>query len=171
MELVERSTVDVGVPGRDAATGLGRIDIVNLVDQTLTPPVPLADQLETNDDAGESAARVALRSRRTIDATIDGYDDPNDVYRVYLRRGVLFTAALNAELGGPSTLVLWRPGTEHVVDITAVAVQSGALLAWRKPASPVLRVRVEQTGWHYLQVKAPPKGGGGYRLFFEATRG
>ncbi len=158
--FITRSAVDVGSPGRDAATGSGRIDVASLLEAVTVPPAPIADELESNDDAGERAATVALRSRRVIDATIDAFDDPSDVYRVYLRRGARLTVSLTGALGGRSTLVLWRPGTEHIAPVTAVAVQSGAILAWRKGVKPVLRrIPIESAGWYYVEVKSPPRSG------------
>jgi subtilisin family serine protease len=170
-ELIERGAVDIGPPGRDALSGGGRLDVANLmtlvVDPEQRPPV---DAFEANDDAGDKAARIPVRSERVIDATVDGFDDPSDVYRVYLRRGVRLTASLNGSLGGKSTLVLWRPGTQHVEPISQVTVKSGAIEAWRTAARPILRVPIPKTGFYFLEVKSPPRGGGAYRLQLTAVR-
>src|SRR3712207_7025002 len=44
------------------------------------------DDLEPNDEAGSRSAALFGRSN-TIYATIDYWDDPADVYRVYLKKG------------------------------------------------------------------------------------
>ena len=170
-ELIERSAVDLGAPGRDALTGSGRLDVANLIAFVVDPAQrPPPDSLEANDDAGDKAASIPLRSTRVIDATIDGFDDPSDVYRLYLRRGVAFTAGLTGSLGGKATLVLWSPGTDQVGPISQVAVRSGAIEVWRKGSRPVLRAPIVKTGFYYLEIKAPPRGGGAYRLQLNTAR-
>ncbi len=160
--------LDLGKLGRDAGTGAGGLDVVELLAAAITRPP--SDAWEVNDDAGQRARRVPLRSSRTIRATIDYYDDPTDVYRVYLRRGREFVATLRGSLGGSSTLVLWRPGTRLVSPVTQVAVRSGAILGWRKGAKPVLRFTASRNGWYYVEVKAPRRGGGEYRLTISQKR-
>jgi subtilisin family serine protease len=168
MQLLVASARDVGDPGRDAATGNGVLDIASalLAAQSSVPP---ADQYESNDDAGKLAAQVPLGSRAVIDATIDAFDDPSDVYRVYLRRGRTFRASLQGRLGGEPWLVLWAPRTKHVTPVTAVARRSGAIVAYAR-GSRLPGVRVETPGFYYVEVKAPPRAGGAYRLTLESVR-
>jgi subtilisin family serine protease len=163
--LVEKSASrhDLGPPGRDALAGAGSLDVVELL-VAATEPLSPADQFETNDDAGERARRIPLRSNRLLRATIDYYDDPTDVYRVYLRREKRVTITLDGSLGGSASLVLWRPGTEHVTEVTNVAVRSGAVTAWKKGPRPALKLTIARSGWYYVEVKAPVKGGGLYLL-------
>jgi subtilisin family serine protease len=168
--LVAQTADDVGPRGRDEATGSGRINVARLLD-AIVPPLPPADAYESNDDAGKSAATIPLRTSRTIEATIDAYDDPSDVYRVYLRRGSTLTASLTGDLGGKATLVLWEPGTTHVAPVTAVAARTGAIVSWRRKAKPVLRASIERKGWYFVEVKAPPRSGGPYRLELTVRRG
>src|SRR5213078_1434766 len=90
--LLERSADDAsaetGCPqcavGRDALTGWGTLDVLSAL-RTLTDgtPLPRSDTLEPNDDAGPWARPLA--GRRTINATLDYWDDQIDVYSVDLR--------------------------------------------------------------------------------------
>jgi subtilisin family serine protease len=162
MALLELSAVDVGKAGRDPATGNGQLDITAALTAaaTLLPP---ADANEPNDDAGDDAQTLTSPAPR-VDATIDFYDDPSDVYRVYLRAGRRVTASLTGPAGTKPTLVLWRPGTKSVVPITKVAIRSGAILAYRTAQNPRLVHRVGRNGWYYVEVKAPKNGRGAYRL-------
>lgn len=160
---------DLGRPGRDPATGAGSLDVVELL-ASAAQGLPAADQWESNDDAGVRARRLPLRSTRSLFATIDYYDDPSDVYRVYLRKGRRVTISLTGSLGGKATLVLWVPGTTHVSEVTQVAVLSGAIAAWKKAARPRLRWTVPRSGWYFVEVKAPLNGGGSYRLSIGQTR-
>lgn len=167
--LIAQTAQDVGPPGRDAATGSGKVDVASLL-AAVAPPLPVADAFESNDDAGERAATISLRSGRTIDATIDAFDDPSDVYRVYLRRDATLIASLTGDYGGKATLVLWQPGTRQVGPVTAVAARSGAIFTWRKGVKPVLRARIDRAGWYYLEVKSPARAGGPYRLVLTVRR-
>lgn len=166
--LVSQTADDVGPPGRDEATGSGRLNVTRLLD-AIAPPLPPVDQYESNDDAGKRAAVIPGRSQ-TIEATIDAFDDPSDVYRVYLRRGSRLTARLSGGYEGKATLVLWAPGTKHVTRVTSAAVRSGEIVSWRSGARPVLRARIERRGWYFLEVKAPPHSGGPYRLDLDVRR-
>lgn len=168
--LVAQTADDVGPPGRDEATGSGRINVARLLDG-IVPPLPPPDAYESNDDAGKSAAVIPARRRQTIEATIDAFDDPSDVYRLSLRRGSRVTARLSGEYEGKATLVLWAPGTKHVTRVTAGAVRSGAILSWRRGTRPVLRASIQRKGWYFLEIKAPSRSGGPYRLELDVRRG
>jgi hypothetical protein len=143
--------------------------VAKLLD-AIVPPLPPADAYESNDDAGKKAATIPVRTGQTIEATIDAFDDPSDVYRVYLRRGSRLTARLTGDYDGKATLVLWEPGTKHVTPVTAVAARTGAIVSWRKRAKPVLRAPIDRKGWYFLEVKSPPRSGGPYRLELEVQR-
>jgi subtilisin family serine protease len=97
--------------GRDAFTGWGRLDILNaLTTATDGTPLPRPDTLEPNDDAGTwSHALPPLP--RTVEATLDYWDDDVDVYRVALRAGQTVYARLTREAAGSVSLALWKPGT------------------------------------------------------------
>lgn len=163
--LIERSAVDATAangcakcaPGRDPLTGWGRLDAA----AALAAPRPARDAFEPNDGAGASAYPLYGVKRR-VDATLDYWDDRDDVYRVYLRRG----QALYASYGGATpqvaaSLSLWRPGSE-------------SLAAAGRPAGPVRRsaagqrvrisYRAPHAGWYSLRLRLERPGGGAYRL-------
>ena len=71
-------------PGPDSLSGFGRLDVGAALD-ALQSPAPDADRFEPNDDAGREAAVVYKSMSAT--ATLDWWDDPNDVYRIHLVRG------------------------------------------------------------------------------------
>jgi subtilisin family serine protease len=90
-EVLRRSAQDVGPPGHDDASGYGLLD----VNAALAYPAPVADPLEPNDDiapvdtAGTLAATPAAlttpqRPRATLQARLDRFEDPRDVYRIWL---------------------------------------------------------------------------------------
>jgi subtilisin family serine protease len=163
MTVLEKSAADIATSGRDAATGNGRLDVADALAAALALAPP-ADRFEVNDNAGSEAHTVFGSRRHRLSATIDAYDDPSDVYRVHLRAGRNAVLQLDGPNGRKPTLVLWRPGTRHVTPVTAIAVRTGAVLAFRGGRNPRLVFRVPRTGWYYVEVKAPKVGGGPYRL-------
>jgi subtilisin family serine protease len=162
MTLLELSAADMGTPGRDAASGYGRLDLPEALGAALALPPP-PDRYETNDDAGAKAWTL-YGTRHVVNATIDHFDDPNDVYRVFLRAGRTVTASLNGPKDTKPTVVLWRRGTTLVTPITLLAVRSESVLAYRSGPNPTLRYRVRTSGWHFIQVKAPKSRRGAYTL-------
>lgn len=167
--LLERTADDVnatnGCPRcgllRDSFSGWGRLDVAKAV-EALAGPVPQADNYESNDDAG-TQARTVWGLTDKLQATIDYWDDPVDVYRIRLQKQQLLTARLSAT-GGPSLeLELWKPKTQHVD-----RASSGQDLA-AQSATKRLRFRAPTGGWYYLEVKAPSPGSGPYVLAFTKT--
>jgi subtilisin family serine protease len=163
MALLEKSAVDIATAGRDAATGNGRLDVADALAAALTLAPP-ADRFEVNDDAGSRAHTIYGATRHRVKATIDAYDDPSDVYRLYLRAGRTAVFHLDGPNGRKPTLVLWRPGTKHVTPVTAIAVRTGAVLAFKGGVDPRFTYRVPRSGWYFVEVKAPKAGGGAYDL-------
>jgi subtilisin family serine protease len=166
--LLEQTAVDVnaargckGCPlGRDRFTGWGRVDVTSAI-ENLTGQLPPRDRYEPNDEAGNRATRIYGRSRR-LEATLDYWDDQQDVYAVRLHKGQRMYAGL---IGPPRTdvnLVLWRPGTREVDDLRLQRMRV------RQSARPgpreYLAYRAKRTGLYYLQVKMASAGSGSYRL-------
>jgi hypothetical protein len=167
--LLERSADDVnatnGCPRcgllRDSLSGWGRLDVAKAV-EALAGPVPPPDSDETNDDAGTSAWTV-WGTHDKVQATIDYWDDPVDVYRIQLRKQQLLHAQL-ATGGGPKLeLELWKPKTVHVDRPSSksfLAMQSSVgHLAFRSPVR----------GWYYLEVRAPSPESTAYMLQITKT--
>lgn len=102
-------------------------------------------------------------------ATIDAFDDTNDVYAIRVTAGQRVTLRLRG-LSGKPLLALWPTGTKHVTDVTAAAIRSGRVLAVRERHNPALTQRVSGTGWYFAQVRAPARGGGAYTLSIEKSR-
>lgn len=150
----------------DDYSGWGRLDVAAAV-REVHGELPRTDQFEPNDEAGHRAAQLGKRKRTlTLQATLDYWDDPVDVYKVWLRRGRRVSARLNGmkmiegtlRLWGPRTRVLQRRGSGP----TARPIREGVgVLPFRKRLRPY---RVRTTGWHYLEVEADAAGSGPYVL-------
>jgi hypothetical protein len=98
-----------------------------------------------------------------VGATVDYWDDQDDVYRVHLRRRQVITARL---LAGPAAtrLSLWRPGTTRV-NTSVPALERRRLARSRTDgAGQLLRYRARSAGWYFVQVRAEEPGFGRYSL-------
>jgi hypothetical protein len=168
MNIIERSTTDVNASNgckqcpllRDTFSGWGRLDVAKAI-AALEGVIPPPDRLEPNDDAGSSAARLSARVT-SVKATIDFWDDQNDVYRIYLRKGQRVRLTLNGPDGANSNLLLWRPGTKRVSDL--LSQNRRAAQAIGPGASHRLGHRAAVTGWYYVQAKLATRGFGPYEL-------
>ncbi len=118
-EVMRRSAVDIGAPGRDEAAGFGLLN----VPAALAYSAPVRDPLEPNDDIefvkvdgfyDTSVPPLTTPARRatTVRARIDAVEDPRDVYRVWLPRNGRFTATLTADTN--LNLGLWKPSAISV---------------------------------------------------------
>ena len=145
---------------RDALTGWGRLD-VTAARRALSGQSPARDRLEPNDDAGEQAAPLWGQKTR-LEATLDFWDDQNDVYAIRLRRGQPVYVSVRGPAGHDTNLILWSPGTKRVDDLTAV----GRVARQSARPGPVenLSYRAPKTGTYYVQVKLGTRGAGRYKL-------
>ena len=146
--------------GRDALTGWGRLDIASAVDWTTAHPP--RDRYETNDDAG-ARAKVLVRRRLKIRATLDYWDDANDVYAVHLKRGQRLRLRLFGGDDDEITLVVWRPGTRRLGDIRYPSSRWVARTDL-PGAHDRLRFRAPRPGRYFVQVKMTDPGQGIYTL-------
>jgi subtilisin family serine protease len=91
IDILRFSARDVGTAGWDADTGFGILNIPN----ALTTAVPALDPQEPNDDIDQVKAGRLFRNstpaitgrgrgRASLRATLDEYEDPVDVYRVWI---------------------------------------------------------------------------------------
>ena len=168
--LLEGSAVDA-VPangcgacaiGRDRFTGAGRLDQVAAL-TLLAAGEPPRDRYEPNDGGGASAYPL-FGSRRQVEATLDYWNDRDDVYRVHLSTGerVVVTSATTPVR---PALALWRPGTE-TVDVASAPVRRLAV----RPPGATLRYRARVTGWFLLHVRVTRPTTGPYRLAVSKSR-
>ncbi|MGI8974333.1 MAG: S8 family serine peptidase [Gaiella sp.] len=115
-EVLRRSARDLGAPGRDRLSGFGILNVAG----ALAHPTPVRDKTEPNDDIDtvdpnrerfygqQTAITTKSRQRTTFTATLDAYEDPRDVYRVWLpaRSTVTMTVGSSTD----NDLVLFREG-------------------------------------------------------------
>ena len=171
LALLEQSAVDA-VPatgcrsctgGRDRFTGAGRLDQTAAL-ELLAAGEPPRDRYEPNDQGG-SGAYPLYGSRRVVEATIDYWNDRDDVYRVYLQAGEQLTATESGTSAAGPSLALWRPGT---IAVDAASVRDRRLLS--RPAGASLSFRADAAGWYLLDVRMIARAAGAYRLTVAKAR-
>jgi hypothetical protein len=178
--IVERTAVDATAAtgcgmcglGRDPLTGWGALDAAAAIG-ALGGALPPRDAHEPNDNAGDDAYRLYFspgEKARFVKASLDFWDDQDDVYAIYLRRGERLFTSLVPALPSDVVLALWRPGTSFVTGLAQperrlrVSRSSGRRerLAWT----------AAEEGWHFLQARltAPSQPPVAYRLSIVRTR-
>ncbi len=127
-DVLRASARDVGPPGWDQRTGFGVLDIP----AALIAPAGEIDPQEPNDDIDQivpsrtfrsGTTPLLTRTKRTaqIRATIDGWEDPADVYRAVIPPGRTLTVTLRPSTNLAATL--WAPGTKSVFTRGATATR------------------------------------------------
>jgi hypothetical protein len=159
--LLERSADDANPAtgcakcpaGRDLYTGWGTLDVLTALTMLSDTPLPPPDHFEPNDDAGPwSHALPPLP--RTIDASLDFWDDNIDVYRVHLKKGARLFARLTPGTPANVRLALWAPGTQHVELIPGRPLSDTRVAQGRRVGAQVrLAYRATATGLYYLEAK------------------
>lgn len=150
---------------RDSLSGWGRLDVTDAL-RALDGPIPPRDRFEPNDDAGEAAAPLWGRSSR-VEATLDFWDDQNDVYAIRLRRGQRVHVSLRGPAGTDSNLIVWQPGTKRIDDLSSI--RSVVRQSARPGPNEYLAYRAVQAGTHFVQVKLGSRGAGKYILVIVKT--
>jgi Subtilase family len=151
--------------GRDALTGWGTLDVAAALNRIGDEQdLPTADAYEPNDDAGTLA--YPLRGIRKVNATIDFWDDPIDVYAITLKRGQTLFARLGAGAPPRTSLFLWRPGTTHITGPARTVLANRAARGTATSGQERLAYHATANGTYYVEVEAgaPTKAPGRYSL-------
>ncbi len=172
--LIERTALDANAAtgclscplGRDRQTGWGALDTAAAV-SALAGTLPPRDRYEPNDNAGADAYRLYFPSgekTRFLKASIDFWDDQDDVYAVYLHRGQKLYASLVPSVAGNVVLGLWRQETVSVSDLSRQDLR--VRLSNRPGRRERLSWTADESGWHFLQARltAPAASPVAYRL-------
>ena len=178
--IIERTAADATpqtgcracASGRDAYTGWGALDGTGAV-YALSGELPPRDADEPNDDAGEDAYRLyfpAGEKARFVKASLDFWDDQDDVYGVYLHRGEKLYVSLVPAQEAQVALALWRPATVAISDLARQDLR--VRLSNRPGRRERLSWTADEAGWHFLQARltaatATPVA---YRLSIVRTR-
>ncbi len=176
--IVEHSADDVNSStgcrpcpvGHDRLSGWGHVDITAAAAIATAGEYPRADTREPNDDAGTMSSTIWTRVGGTINATVDFWDDPVDVYRIRLRKDQLLSMTLNGPHSANSNLSLWRPGTQTVEDLSPAAQKMRVAQSLHAGSTERIRgYRAKTGGWYYIEVKISSKDYGPYTLAYSRS--
>jgi subtilisin family serine protease len=168
-KLLQRSAVDVVpatgclpcLPGRDEHSGWGRLDVAAAI-AGLAQPLPLGDRYEANDDSGARSYPVSGSNRRVY-ATVDFWDDQDDVYAIKLRKGQrVYVGLTGDETTADLSLALWLPKTRSIADVRDLRFR--ARISARPAAREYFSHRAGKAGSYYVQVRMSSPGITRYRL-------
>jgi subtilisin family serine protease len=148
-------------PGRDALSGWGRLDVFSAI-AALAEPLPERDRFEANDEAGARAFPLSGSSRR-VTATVDFWDDQDDVYAIRLRaRQRVYVGLKAADLTADLSLAFWLPETRTIEGVGGQRLR--ARVSARPGGREYLSYRAPKAGTYYVQVRMSSPGATGYRL-------
>ena len=159
---IQNTAEDMGVTGRDDFTGYGKVN----PEAAVTLELPLDDRDEPNDDI--PARRATLKATTDVPSVIsaraDRFDDAEDVYPVFLRKGQRMRARIEYTKGFLN-LYLWQPGTRTVVTTVKGNVSANLLAFGGKLGQTTQSITVvaPRTGRYFLNVFAR-RGGSQYTL-------
>jgi Subtilase family/Bacterial pre-peptidase C-terminal domain len=148
--------------GRDEHSGWGRLDVAAALD-AIEESLPMRDRYETNDDVGKRAAFLSRSSRR-LKATVDYWDDQDDVYAVRLQARQRVWASLAGGENADLSLALWLPRARSVTNVSSV--RDRARLSARSGAREHVSFTAPAAGTYYFHVRISSPGHGGYRLTY-----
>ncbi|HEY6835895.1 MAG TPA: S8 family serine peptidase [Gaiellaceae bacterium] len=147
-------------PGRNALSGWGKLNIAAAIRALRAGQAPVPDRFEPNDDIQIGKAIHASKVR--FRATVDYWDDANDVYRIKLRRGQRISVIARPSSNLALSVVLWKPALESLAQANA---KFRAQRAANGPgAVDRFKYRAPKAGWYSLQVAAARTGFGAYKL-------
>lgn len=157
-EVLRRSATDLPPAGRDQASGFGMLNVA----AALALPVPPRDPYEPNDNVDQvdpnaddylskqPALTTASRHVGRIAGRVDRYEDPRDVFRVWLPARSVVTARLSTSSDGD--LALFAATARTVVG--RFAADGRLALATSKGPSERLTYRnAGKARWAYVVVK------------------
>ena len=148
------SAFEVGAPGRDDATGWGRLDLA----AALASPPPAKDGAEPNDDPVQARRWPELlqgpaAGEAAVDATVEEYADAKDDYPVAMRVGDTLQIDVSSRTGVDLDLVVGRPGAPAFVSGPAYARDWLAATALGPGTMETLRYTAIEAGVHSVEVQ------------------
>ncbi len=170
--ILERTAADANADtgcaacatGRDAYSGWGRLDVAAAI-AALSRPLPPRDQYETNDDAAARSAKITVRSGTAgiVKATVDYWDDQDDVYALRLERGKRVYLGLTGAHGSADlSLALWSPETKFIEDVRAFRLR--ARVSARPGSREYFSYLPPESATYFVHVRMSSPGTTAYRL-------
>jgi subtilisin family serine protease len=163
---IENTADDIGPAGRDNAAGYGVVNPRAAV--TLTAPAD--DAGEVNDDVKwltsvQRLSQLRPGQRSAVEATVDRFEDPDDVLAVRMNRGERIRVTLTYR-SGVADLYLWRPGTTTVGTGTKASERNLIKFVGGRRKTKTITYKAKKNGRHFVNVYAR-RGGTAYTVTLE----
>jgi len=161
VDLNEATGCTACAVGRDAYSGWGRLDVAAAI-AALDKRLPVRDFYEANDDAG-SRAYPTSGSNRRIKATVDFWDDQDDVYAIRLKQGQpVYVGLTGSDPSVDLSLAFWLPQARSIESVASLRFR--ARVSVRTGARQYLSYRARAAGTYFVQVRMSSPGLTRYRL-------
>ena len=161
VDLNEATGCTACAVGRDAYSGWGRLDVAAAI-AALDKRLPVRDFYEANDDAG-SRAYPTSGSNRRIKATVDFWDDQDDVYAIRLKQGQpVYVGLTGSDPSVDLSLAFWLPQARSIGSVASLRFR--ARVSVRTGARQYLSYRARAAGTYFVQVRMSSPGLTRYRL-------
>jgi hypothetical protein len=161
VDLNEATGCSACAVGRDAYSGWGRLDVAAAI-AALAKRLPIRDFYEANDDAG-SRAYPTSGSNRRIKATVDFWDDQDDVYAIRLKKGQpVYVGLTGSDPSVDLSLAFWLPQARSIESVSSLRFR--ARVSVRTGARQYLSYRARAAGTYFVQVRMSSPGLTRYRL-------
>jgi len=161
VDLNEATGCTACAVGRDAYSGWGRLDVAAAI-AALDKRLPVRDFYEANDDAG-SRAYPTSGSNRRIKATVDFWDDQDDVYAIRLKQGQpVYVGLTGSDPTVDLSLAFWLPQARSIESVSSLRFR--ARVSVRTGARQYLSYRARAAGTYFVQVRMSSAGLTRYRL-------
>jgi hypothetical protein len=161
VDLNETTGCSTCALGRDPDSGWGSLDVAAAI-AALSKRLPLRDYYEANDDAGPRAYPTSGSNRR-IKATVDFWDDQDDVYAIRLQRGQpIYVGLTGADATVDLSLAFWLPQVRSIEDVSSFRFR--ARVSVRSGSRQYLSYRARSAGTYFVQVRMSSPGVTRYRL-------
>lgn len=161
VDLSPETGCDTCTLGRDAASGWGKLDVAAAI-AALTERLPARDFYEANDDAGSRAYKVYGANRR-IKATVDFWDDQDDVYAIELQKDQpVYLGLTGSDPSVDLSLAFWLPGVRSIESVSSIRLR--ARVSARVGSRQYLSFRARTAGTYFVQVRMSSPGITRYRL-------
>jgi len=161
VDMNEATGCDTCAVGRDADSGWGRLDVAAAI-AALAKRLPARDYYEANDDAGTRAYPTSGSNRR-IKATVDFWDDQDDVYAIRLKKNQpVYVGLTGSDTSVDLSLAFWLPQARSIEGVADLRFR--ARVSARTGAREYLSYRARSAGTYFVQVRMSSPGLTRYRL-------
>ena len=159
-EILRRSARDLPPAGRDSASGFGMLNVA----AALALQAPVADPYEPNDDIDQVSPTgdryvaktppltTTTRRATRIVGRVDAYEDPRDVYRVWMPAAQRFAATLTSSSDGD--LALYSSSAPSVIGRFATTGRL-AVASIRGTTERLAYANGKRGRWAYVVVRLP----------------